>query len=136
MVEGNGKSTLLGGATGKGWLPGQSGNPGGRPKGLTTFIREQTKDGQEIAEFLLSVMRGQDDRFFRPEHMLKAAEMLLDRGGWAKAPVVVEASNKPLPLLKKEDLTEDELREFERFGLVLAAIRDRVAGGTLQAPPQ
>lgn len=38
-VQGNGKATKLGGVTGKGFMPGQSGNPGGM-KALPPEVRE------------------------------------------------------------------------------------------------
>jgi hypothetical protein len=47
----------LGGVTGKGWLPGQSGNPGGRAKGLGEYIRSQTADGQELVDHALHTLR-------------------------------------------------------------------------------
>lgn len=37
-----------GGATGKGFMPGQSGNPEGRPKGFSRLIRERTQDGATL----------------------------------------------------------------------------------------
>lgn len=37
---------------------GQSGNPGGRPKGLAATIRERTRDGLDIVEFMQSVLCG------------------------------------------------------------------------------
>ena len=58
-VENNEKSTKkLGGITGKGFMPGISGNPGGRPKGtLKDYVRQKLIDmGQEEAEtFLKSI---------------------------------------------------------------------------------
>lgn len=44
-VQNNGKK-LIGGVTGKGFLPGKSGNPGGRPqlKWLTDVVEEMLKE--------------------------------------------------------------------------------------------
>jgi hypothetical protein len=85
----NGK--LLGGCTGKGFMPGKSGNPKGRSKGLSRYIRENTDDGQEIAEFFLKAFRGEfDDPEFkeikpdrRLELQIEAAKWLTERG-WGK----------------------------------------------------
>jgi hypothetical protein len=41
------------------WKPGQSGNPGGRLSLLQKYIRSETKDGKELADFALQVMRGE-----------------------------------------------------------------------------
>jgi hypothetical protein len=48
---------MPGGVTGKGWKPGQSGNPGGRPKGrsVTALLRElldQEHNQKKLAELL------------------------------------------------------------------------------------
>ena len=41
-VENNKETTKLGGITGKGFMPGVSGNPGGRPKGtLKDYVRRK-----------------------------------------------------------------------------------------------
>jgi hypothetical protein len=37
---------------------GRSGNPGGRPLGLTRYIRETTSEGAELVNFMLAVFRG------------------------------------------------------------------------------
>ena len=38
--------------------PGQSGNPGGRPRGLASKVREITKDGADPILFLMDVLEG------------------------------------------------------------------------------
>jgi hypothetical protein len=56
------RQKLLGGITGRGFLPGQSSNPKGRPhtKGLLTALRnkvgETTADGRTIEEQLVEVL--------------------------------------------------------------------------------
>ncbi len=44
------KKGQLGGATGKGWLPGQSGNPSGRPKSkpITDMLRPIFEDPETV----------------------------------------------------------------------------------------
>jgi len=68
--------------TGKGgFKKGKSGNPGGRPKGMASYIRSITKDGKLMADFWLDVMlargefKGADTR-----DRLTATKELADRG--------------------------------------------------------
>lgn len=108
------------------WKKGDpSPNPGGRPKGLATFIREQTKDGQELATILLEIARGQRKAFLRPSDQLKAIEMLLDRAGFPKAISSADSPNA-LPSLELAELTSEELGAIEHFGFILASIRERL----------
>jgi hypothetical protein len=62
---------------GRPFLPGKSGNPGGRPKGLSGLVREQTKDGAELVAFHLRVLRGRKQP---TRYRLEAAAWLADRG--------------------------------------------------------
>jgi len=59
------------------FVPGQSGNPGGRPAGFHNYIQERTADGSELADFVLSVFR--DENASNKERM-DAARWLADRG--------------------------------------------------------
>jgi hypothetical protein len=44
---------------GKPFAKGSSGNPGGRGKGIARYIREQTKNGEELIDLLLECARGE-----------------------------------------------------------------------------
>ena len=60
------------------FAPGNSANPGGRPKGLAHLVREQTHDGEELVRFMLSVLRGRKKAPLRLR--MEAAAWLADRG--------------------------------------------------------
>ena len=59
------------------FVPGQSGNPDGRPAGFHNYIQERTADGSELTDFVLSVFR--DENASNKERM-DAARWLADRG--------------------------------------------------------
>jgi Family of unknown function (DUF5681) len=81
-VQNNGASCRIGGVTGAGFRPGQSGNPGGRPRGLARTAREVVgDDGRAIIDFWMSVM---SDRAASMRDRLEASRLLADRG-WGKA---------------------------------------------------
>jgi Family of unknown function (DUF5681) len=62
---------------GRPFAPGVSGNPGGRPKGLVRRIREETGDGAELVDYMLSVFRGGHES---TKTRVDAATWLADRG--------------------------------------------------------
>lgn len=62
---------------GRPFAPGNSANPGGRPKGLASLVRQETKDGAELVAFMLRVLRGRKQPL---RYRLEAASWLADRG--------------------------------------------------------
>lgn len=78
VVESNARTTKPGGVIGRGFLPGRSGNPGGRPRGLARRVQELVGDsGEAIAAFMYDVM---SDERARTTDRLDAARWLADRG--------------------------------------------------------
>src|ERR1700737_1600288 len=100
-VQHNGKTTRLGGVTGRGFRPGQSGNPGGRPKGLAIFAREAVGDGRDLVDFYPSVFGGDTKalhtRKITLRNRIQTAGWLAERG-FGKAPIVADA-DPPTALL-------------------------------------
>lgn len=99
-VQNNGLGTRTGGITGGGFLPGQSGNPGGRPKGLAAAARGAVgDDGRDLVAFFSAVMRGDrkalgERRPVALRERVQAATWLADRA-YGKAVQVVEIPEDP-----------------------------------------
>jgi hypothetical protein len=86
------------------WKPGVSGNPTGRPAGLVSAIRKQTKDGAELVRFFCAVFRDEqvdlDDR-------MTAATWLADRAYGRPAQMVgLEVAEPTVPVAEIERASE------------------------------
>jgi Family of unknown function (DUF5681) len=108
-VQNNGRTT--GGVTGKGFMPGQSGNPRGRPKGLAKATREQVgEDGMPLVELWWDIAR---DETRRDRDRLEATKLLADRG-WGKA-AAYEPQEDPFDLEEMEAAAEEFRRRVIRL---------------------
>ena len=86
-------------------LPGHTANPGGRPRGLSRYVRELTRDGRTLAEFFHRIFRGEDVDGQTPsfQDRLKAAEWLADRGfGRPTQPLSGDEDRPPLQMSRPE----------------------------------
>lgn len=119
------------------WKAGDpSPNPGGRPKGLAAYIRENTLDGRDLADFLINVVRGGEKVFCKMNDRLKACEMLLDRAfGRIQGPPADQDPNMK-PVMDLDKLTEQELQFIENVRLGLIAISDRIRSTEAQEGPK
>ena len=94
---------------GKPFTPGVSGNPGGRPRGLASYIRETTVGGEEMVDLMVAIMRGETINGMRPriKDQMDAAGWLMDRGfGRAIAQIEARSLNVDMSLseLSSENL--------------------------------
>ena len=92
--------------------PGQSGNPGGRPKlgvALADKVRKATKDGNTIVKLLVQIAEGGLEA--KISDRLAAAEMLLSRG-WGKAVTQMEVTADVQVQHSLSDFNTAELREL------------------------
>jgi hypothetical protein len=86
--------------------PGISGNPGGRPKGIATRIRAETRNGEELADFMLSVLRDDSEP---TRTRMEAASWLADRG-FGKPTMRQELSGPDSgPISSKHTVGEDDV---------------------------
>ena len=115
IVESRRGTTRIGGVTGKGFTPGVSGNPGGRPKGLSRRVRELGgEDGEAIANYMLSVM---NDERARTADRIEAGKWLANRG-FGTAPLVIEAGVTPEQLLQ-DYFSKFSLEDLEAMRTIL-----------------
>jgi hypothetical protein len=105
-LNATGRQRRLGGITGKGFMPGRSGNPtglNGRRKALAALVRESTDNGRLLVRLMCRIVRGGKSKIsltangkaheslVRPSisDRIEAIRWLADRG-WGKARDIVD----------------------------------------------
>lgn len=116
VVQNNRGTTRARGVTGAGFMAGRSGNPGGRPKGLSRRVRELVgDDGHEIAKYMFPVLT---DARQRTADRMEAGKWLADRGfGRAIQGLEVDVAHRPgidLAVISTEDL-DALIAIFEKY---------------------
>jgi hypothetical protein len=76
----------LGGATGRGWLPGRSGNAGGRPRAALNVQELARQHTEQAVRALVEALRD-------PKLKVAAATALLDRG-WGRPIQPLQSENR------------------------------------------
>lgn len=74
------------GGAGRPFQPGQSGNPGGRPKSFASLVREKTGEGAALVDYALRVHQGIEvpvgDGGATLRDQVAVAQLRLDAGKW------------------------------------------------------
>lgn len=116
--------------------PGTVANPGGRPKGLASRIREVTRNGELLIEIALEIATGRkaDGSAVKPSpshrDRSEAIKLLWDRGYGKALETTAMVHLGPADLEEGAALTSDALTELAR------AVRSRnnlVAGPVIEA---
>ena len=129
-VNATGQQRRLGGITGKGFMPGQSGNPSGKNRsGLAALVRSRSKNGEVLVELMYRIACGAKFKTsltingkaleFRVRPSIRdridAIKWLTDRG-WGKVRDVVhvdgEEARRPFLIVMRGPL-RDPLEEPE-----------------------
>ena len=110
------------------WKEGQSGNPGGRPRGLGRYIREKLgEDGKAIADFAIAIIAPEMDASAEGEaqgfgfnEKKWAAEFLRDTG-WGRPAAAQDEAETPAERPRAVDpkrLTTEQLRALDELDAI------------------
>jgi hypothetical protein len=119
----------------KPWLfkPGQSGNPGGRKKGLERRVREACgEDGELLIDMLVAIA---EDETARKADRIDAIGLLFDRG-WGRAPLAVDLRVHQDGREQLAELPLEDLQALVVAGRAIMAQQASPADGEVRALPE
>jgi len=88
------------------WKKGESGNPTGRAKSFARLIREETREGAELVEFALEVLRNKNKANIRMR--FEAMYWLADRG-WGRAVVKIDMEERLRQVAAEQGLDPEDV---------------------------
>ena len=92
---------------------GVTGNPGGRPKGLASSIRERTGNGEDLADKVLHILRHPKGKGIEAQRLqLDCIQWLADRGFGRPVQGVVHGGMKVEPWKALDHISTEDLRAF------------------------
>ena len=124
---------------GRPFVKGEVANPGGRPKGLASYVRDATGDGKRAVDIAIAIMLGDttvtQDKHMRisPELQLDAVKWLVDRG-WGKAVNPIEITGLDGGPIQRLDLTVLAATDLEHLEAILSRSAAAMHGGTANDP--
>ena len=105
-------------------MPGVSGNPGGRPKGLSRRVREVVgDDGHAIADFMFRVLSNETER---TADRMEAAKWLADRG-FGKSVQPMSVNMNQYSMIDVIDITKVSTKDLEVLVEILSKYKPDVA---------
>jgi Family of unknown function (DUF5681) len=115
------------------WPKGESGNPGGRPRGFVTEIRRQTKNGFELVSFALRVLRNEEAEM---RDRAWACTYLTDRGFGKPAQALELDGPAMVPAFVLEDAAQLFDTRMQRLQAAAGDGQARPSEGTVTQNPR
>ena len=102
---------------GKPFAKGVSGNPGGRLpgfKGMASYIRKKTRNGEALVDFALTVFENEEKNYTHV-HRWDAMKWLADRGFGKSVQTIIDLGGDAMDDLsaQTQGLDPDKLQELE-----------------------
>ena len=114
---------------------GVTGNPGGRPKGLASYIRQLTNDGQDLVDEVMHILRHPNGKGIQAQKLQLDCIMWLADRGFGKAALGVEHTGEVSHAYEVfSRLSTAELEEYVSRGREARALSEaKVIEGDVRA---
>ena len=113
---------------------GVTGNPGGRPKGLASYIRDRTSDGQDLVDKVVHILQHPNGKGIQAQKLqLECIQWLADRG-FGKAVLNVEHTGQIGHAIDVfAGMSTEELKALHESMQAVVALKAQVIEGEARA---